>query len=111
MARKRARKPARGKKQSARLSPDEMDREHAAELPNREAMSLLTDPTAVLPTGVPSGVTSDPTATTGGVTSTAGGYADATQKLVVDQTRDAPGTVAAEGVNAPNSTATASSRT
>jgi hypothetical protein len=96
---------AKSKRAARKLRPRELAEQHVAELPNREAMSLLLPSTGGLPmmptdpTGVPA---SGPTPMTG-VESTA-----------LDQTSSAQQTAltsGASGVNAPNGTATSSSAT
>jgi hypothetical protein len=84
-------------KKGRRLSKRDLAKQHAADLPNREAMSLLA---SGLPTLPPIGA--------------AGPYAAGAQELATAQTDtagDAVESAPATGTNNPNSTATSVSRT
>lgn len=86
-----------------KLSRAELSREHAAALPDREAMSLLSGNLgamgAVSPDLLGSSSTPD-----------AGAYTGGSESVALEQAQDAPA-AASDGTNEPNGTATASSQT
>lgn len=98
--------------QRAQVTPADMAGEYAAELPDREAMSLLM-PTGGLPLSDPTSGSS-PTALPGGTTGGTTPYTSGTTDTAMDQTATAQHlatTSGSDGTNVPNGTATASSTT
>lgn len=101
---------------SRRLSDDEIAEQHAAELPNREAMSLISGyPGTGLTTGVTPDSGVEPTGTTGGGGSTStptegvATYTDTTQDSALSQMAAAQQTAQTDGAtteNVPNGQAT-----
>jgi hypothetical protein len=85
-----------------KLSTAEVRRQHAAELPDREAMSLVLPSTGGLPI-----VSTDPT---GGYSAPATDYSGAAADTAASSTHDAT-TLAPSGTNVPGGTATSSSST
>jgi len=85
-----------------KLSAAEVRRQHAAELPDREAMSLVLPSTGGLPL-----MSTDPT---GGYAAPSTEYSGAATDTATSSTQDAT-QLAPSGVNVPGGTATASSST
>ena len=87
-----------------KLSAAEVRRQHAAELPDREAMSLVLPTTGGLPI-----MSTDPVGGTG-YAAPATDYSGAATQTAASSTHDAT-QLAPSGVNAPGGTATSSSAT
>ncbi|HEY3110068.1 MAG TPA: hypothetical protein VGL23_14995 [Chloroflexota bacterium] len=98
-------KTGRRSRTRPKLSAADVGRQHAAELPEREAMSLILPSTG----GLPMVGGTDPTA----AAPDGGGYTAGAQQTALDQTSSAQQLATsppAGGANVPNGTATSTAR-
>ena len=90
-----------------RLSGEDVRGQHAAELPKREAMSLILPSTGGLPLlgGDPTAPVGDATAPATGATDAGTAYTGGAQQTALDQTATAQQLASGGGENVPNGTA------